>query len=182
MVQLTLIYGCIFSLNPTDDTEVIRAYRDSDAGALLGIINALVEEDAPMLPTEPSSLEKVKQGFAEARIEKGEIISLVAEVDGKVIGECHVGKGKFRSSHVGTLGMGILKDYRERGIGTRLTLSVINKARASGLKIVQLEVMANNFSAVHLYERVGFRHTGVIPKKFFFRENYVDSLLMVKEL
>ena len=67
-----------------------------------------------MLPTEPSSLEKVKQGFA--RIEKGEIISLVAEVDGNVVGECHAGRGRFRASHVGTVGMGILKDYRERVI------------------------------------------------------------------
>ena len=59
-------------------------------------------------------------------------------------------------THCGRLGMGVRKDFRRLGIGTRLLDHTIGEARAMGLERIQLEVFASNTPAVRLYEKAGF--------------------------
>lgn len=73
--------------------------------------------------------------------------------------------------HRASLGMGVLAAYRGRGIGKRLLLTCIDKAREKGIVRIDLEVRADNERAIGLYECVGFviegrrrmglRHEGV---------------------
>jgi ribosomal protein S18 acetylase RimI-like enzyme len=59
---------------------------------------------------------------------------------------------------VGRLGMGLLADYRARGIGRALLEATLDDAFARGFERVALEVFAGNERAVRLYEKVGFLH------------------------
>jgi RimJ/RimL family protein N-acetyltransferase len=51
-----------------------------------------------------------------------------------------------------------------------------------GLKMVELYVFSTNERAMHLYEKVGFRVTGKIPKEICRRGTFIDHIIMVKEL
>jgi ribosomal protein S18 acetylase RimI-like enzyme len=56
-------------------------------------------------------------------------------------------------------GIGVLRDYRGRGIGTKLMLAAESEFRRKGVREVSLEVIEGNFKAKKLYERLGFAET-----------------------
>lgn len=58
--------------------------------------------------------------------------------------------------HRAQLGLGVRKPWRQQGIGEALVLRVLDRARALGLRRIDLEVRADNASAIRLYERAGF--------------------------
>jgi ribosomal protein S18 acetylase RimI-like enzyme len=49
-----------------------------------------------------------------------------------------------------------LPDFRNRGIGTCTTSAVARSLLRSGIDIVGLNVLTDNASAIHLYQRIGF--------------------------
>jgi len=88
-------------------------------------------------------------------------IQFVADRQGEVIGWCDVTPNRregFR--HSGTLGMGVLGAFRERGLGRKLLRETIDAAHEAGLSRIELEVLASNRGAVALYEGSGFLHEG----------------------
>ena len=53
-------------------------------------------------------------------------------------------------------GMQILPEYRGGGLGTMILASLIEESKET-LKSIRLEVFHNNFQALSLYEKTGFR-------------------------
>ncbi len=116
-------------------------------------------------------------------IERGSIISVVAEVAGRLAGNSSVTRGPYEDTkHHGYLGIAISKKYRDRGIGLEMMRTLVKESRKAGLKTIQLEVFANNPRAIHVYERTGFRETGRIPKKMQRNGKLIDSVVMAREL
>ena len=96
---------------------------------------------------------------------------LVAEVDGKIVGAVwtrimddygHI------DSQTPSLAISLYREYRNRGIGTRLMHSMLEKLKADGYQGVSLSVQKANY-ALHLYRKVGF-----IPVS-----DHGDELLMI---
>jgi len=56
-------------------------------------------------------------------------------------------------------GIGVLRDYRGIGIGTKLMLAAESEFRRKGAHEISLEVIEGNFKAQRLYERLGFAET-----------------------
>ncbi len=48
------------------------------------------------------------------------------------------------------------KDFRNKGIGTAILSYIIDFAQLNNIKRITLEVNENNFSAIHIYEKLGF--------------------------
>ena len=65
----------------------------------------------------------------------------------------------FVDASVPELTIGVLSEYRGRGIGGALIRALLEAARAAGLPALSLSVERTN-PAVGLYERVGFRRVG----------------------
>ena len=108
---------------------------------------------------------------------------MVAEVEGKVIASSSVTKRRFRcENHVGDLGILIKSGYRDIGIGSEMMKTLIDQARVMRLKILSLTVFATNKRAIHVYEKVGFKETGRIPKGIFRNGKYIDRVMMTKEM
>lgn len=86
---------------------------------------------------------------------------LVAEDDGRMAGWCDIRRETIPVySHVGHLGMGLLPEYRGRGIGARLLTASIDAARAAGFERIELSVYGRNPRAAALYRKAGFVHEG----------------------
>jgi RimJ/RimL family protein N-acetyltransferase len=83
----------------------------------------------------------------------------VADDDGRIVGWCDIRRETIPVyAHVGHIGMGLLADYRGRGIGERLLRATIDAARAAGFERIELTVYARNVRAAALYRKVGFAH------------------------
>ncbi len=105
---------------------------------------------------------------------------VAADVDGAtVVGWCDVVPvPRPIFAHVGTLGMGLLPDYRGQGVGTRLMALALEASRASGLERVELAVFADNQRARRLYEKMGFTVDGTRARRAKIDGRYRDEVLM----
>ena len=64
-------------------------------------------------------------------------------------------------AHCGILGIGIMKAYREQGIGKALIQKTLEKARHMGLTRIELAVREDNTHAIALYKKLGFVTEGL---------------------
>jgi RimJ/RimL family protein N-acetyltransferase len=87
-----------------------------------------------------------------------------------------------RQNHRGSLGMGIISEYRGQGIGTRLLQAVLKQAKEFGLEKVELNVYTSNTNAIKLYRKLGFVEEGLIKKYRKLDGKYFDCLIMAKEV
>ena len=70
----------------------------------------------------------------------------------------------------------IAPEERERGLGTLLTASLINRAWEAGADAVTLEVRQSNAAAQKMYLTCGFRAEGVRPS--YYADNHEDAVIM----
>lgn len=87
-----------------------------------------------------------------------------------------------RMCHRGSLGMGVLKDYRGQGVGTKLLTATIEKSKQMGLEKIELNVYSNNLNAIKLYKKLGFTEEGMIKNYRKLDGKYFDSIIMALPL
>ncbi len=87
-----------------------------------------------------------------------------------------------RMSHRAELGITVVKDEWNKGIGSMLLEKLIEFAKSAGIEIINLEVRSDNASAVHLYEKFGFKHIGTSPAFFKIDDEYYDFEIMYLDL
>lgn len=106
--------------------------------------------------------------------------TLVAELSEKVVGHITLFMTtKVRDRHCAGLGIAIHPEAQGKGIGKALMQEVVNQAdNWLNLVRLELEVHADNHSAIALYERVGFQLEGTKRLSTFKAGKYIDMLLM----
>jgi RimJ/RimL family protein N-acetyltransferase len=109
---------------------------------------------------------------------------LVGLLEGKIVASLiFVGGKRRRTRHAGDLGMSVLKDYWNLGIGSRLLDTLIVWARQSGVVTkLNLRVRPDNERAIALYRRKGFTVEGTIRKDFLIEGKYYDHYWMGLEI
>lgn len=98
-------------------------------------------------------------------------IMLVAKENGKIVGDASLSRLPRRMSHRGDLGIAVVKEYWNKGVGSLLLSEIIEKAKENGFEIIELQVRCDNAAAVHLYEKFGFVKFGTHPSFFKMRED-----------
>ncbi len=71
---------------------------------------------------------------------------------------------------------------RGQGLSAKLLAEVLRAARAEGVLQVELQVAAWNSRAIQLYEGLGFRSIGTLPRALCHDGVFTDDLLMVRPL
>jgi [ribosomal protein S18]-alanine N-acetyltransferase len=74
--------------------------------------------------------------------------------------------------------MAVAPSHRGRGLGTQLLTALLEEAARRGQATVSLEVRAGNEVAQRLYERHGFRRTGV--RRGYYQPGGEDAVLMTR--
>jgi ribosomal protein S18 acetylase RimI-like enzyme len=101
--------------------------------------------------------------------------------NGEVVGWCDILPKSYEGlTHVGVLGMGVLKAYRWKGLGTQLLGKTIEHAKLNGIEKVELDVFEKNTGAIALYEKMGFTLEGKRVKGRKLEGKYDNIVLMGK--
>jgi len=110
-----------------------------------------------------------------------ELITVVAEEDGRPVGSCTIqpisASRDGELGHIGELGILVDHRYRGRGAGTALMIQALERARGQ-FEIVRLGVFADNTRAIELYRRLGFIPYGRLPRGIRRGDHYIDEEFM----
>lgn len=149
----------------------MRNGTEQDGQAVLALYQ-LTHSETDFLLTYPEEhrfdLSKESQ-FLKDKAESDNEVEIVAVVDGEIVGSAGISAvgTKYKVRHRAQFGISILRAFWGLGIGTALTAACISCARAAGFVQVELTVVADNASAMALYQKAGFVEYGRNPKGFF---------------
>jgi RimJ/RimL family protein N-acetyltransferase len=121
----------------------------------------------------------VSQEFVRNVLAGGGVHIVAIDSAGKVVGWCDIVRDSregFR--HGGQLGIGLLPEFRGRGLGRTLARTALDAGWERGLERVALLVFASNERAISLYQRLGFAHEGVRRRARKLDGVYDDEMLM----
>ncbi len=89
------------------------------------------------------------------------------------------GVSRDRLSHNVSLGMSVLKDYFNLGIGTHMLNHMISYCKITPeIKNIVLEVRADNQYAIKMYEKAGFKRCGKYSRMMKIDDQFYDCLIM----
>jgi RimJ/RimL family protein N-acetyltransferase len=140
-------------------------------------LDAVAREKKYLAMQEAPPMENVLQ-FVRENVE-GDLAQFLALEGERVVGWCDaiaLKMGTFQ--HTATVGMGLLKDFRGRGIGRRMLESTIAKAFGNGIERIELTVYDSNLNAIGLYRKLGFREEGKMIRKAKIDGAYHDLIVM----
>ncbi len=110
-------------------------------------------------------------------------IPFLVAVDGaRVVGFAVVYRPDLPSRrHLGDFGMGLLPQYRELGLGTKLITGVL-KLSLGKFESVVLTVFRKNKRAINLYEKMGFKPDSGLKKFMKLADGFDDLIYMQKQI
>ena len=101
---------------------------------------------------------------------------LIAEADGTVCG--YVGSQTVLDE-TDMMNIAVHPDCRRKGIAAALITELVSRLKARGSRVLRLEVRESNFSAIALYEALGFTQLGL--RKNYYRNPKENALILGKE-
>ncbi len=93
-----------------------------------------------------------------------------------------VGGNAKRNKHSAYIVMGILGEYRGKGIGAMLFKKLEQWAFNHNIHRLELTVVTRNKAAISLYKKVGFEIEGTKRHSLFIDSEFVDEYNMSKLL
>jgi L-amino acid N-acyltransferase YncA len=159
----------------------IRPARHVDLGRITEIRNDVILHTAATFDTEPRTASEQEAWF-NAHGERFAI--LVAELDGEIVGWGSLGKWSDRRAYAETAVISLYVDaeHRGKGIGTEVLETLLRTACRNGFHTVISRIAGENAASIHLHEKLGFRHIGVMQEVARKLGKLLDLCLMQKIL
>ena len=167
---------------------LLRSPCEDDAEVMLKfIVKASDETDYLMkYPEEWAdfTLEQEKSFIRKNYLDKNELM-IACFVNGKIAGNCQISFCTgMKVCHRASVAIALLQEYWNLGIGTRMFEEMIQIAKKrDGVRQIELEFIEGNSRARRLYEKMGFRITGVKPDAIQMKDGtFVNEYMMLKRL
>ncbi|MDY2938850.1 MAG: GNAT family N-acetyltransferase [Fusicatenibacter sp.] len=167
---------------------IIRSPKDEDIPGMLDYLYISAGETDFILryPEECSqyTVENEKALFDKINQADNEAM-LVCVVEGKIAGNCHINWSKgIKTKHRASIGIALLSEYWNQGIGTRFFQEMIRIAEENkDILQIELDFVEGNSRARALYEKMGFRITGVKPNAIRLKDGtLLNEYSMIREI
>ena len=141
----------------TDAGEIeFRPMSRADEAAVLDFAQKLPTHDLLFLPRNISQPKVLSAWINE--IERGDITSLLAIRDGKVVGCSALVRDRHSwSPHVGEIRMVVSLDVRGQGVGRALSQETFALALGAGMEKLSVQMTVDQQAAIALFESLGFK-------------------------
>lgn len=165
---------------------VLRSPEISDATALLEYLRVTAEETDFLLryPEECTMTQEQEEAYLHRTLQDPNTFMILCEVNGKIAGNCNLSRhSKAKTRHRASIGIALVKEFWNLGIGTAMFSELIGIAKDWGIGQLELEVFADNHRAMKLYRKMGFHIAAEHPRAIRRKDgSYINEYLMVKEL
>ena len=179
-----LIENTMIDLNGKE--LVLRNATEDDAQMLLNGLKQVSGETRFLLkePEEITLTIEQEKEFIKNNNESDTNVFLIGFLDGEYVGNCSLmGKILLRQKHRASMGIALKQRFTGVGIGTAMMEKIIALATEMGYEQLELEVVANNERAIHLYKKMGFEVYGTFPSTMKYLDGtYADEHWMMRKL
>lgn len=144
----------------------IRPATENDQQAILDIYNEAVLNSNATFDTEPRTYDNQLIWF---RRHKQNHPVLIAEENQQVIGWASLSPWSDRCAYETTVEVSIYihKDFRSKGIGMNLLKTITLEGKKTGNHTIISRITQGNDVSIHLHEKLGYRHIGVMQEVGF---------------
>jgi len=164
---------------------IVREVKTSDAENL-GVLIQQVDGSAQYMLWEEGERNlqpENQQKMIESLKNKDNSTILVAEDGNRLVGYLLViGGSARRNRHSCYIVIGILKEYRGKGVGSQLFNELERWASKHKLRRIELTVVTRNKAGLSLYKKMGFEIEGTKRDALFIDGQYLDEYYMSKLL
>jgi len=167
---------------------LLRSPKEGDAEGTLEYLRISAGETEFILrypeECEKYTLEGEKKLFQQKNESPNEAM-IMCIVDGRVVGNCEI---KFltnmKTKHRANVAIALISEFWNQGIGTRMFQELIRLAKErEGILQMELEFVEGNSRARALYEKMGFRITGMKPDALRLKDGtLLNEYLMVRKM
>lgn len=148
----------------TEQKIIIREFKSEDIPFMTDIWNEVVKEKNAFPQEDCLSESSALSFFSQQTETKVALNEETGEIKGLyILHPNNIG----RCGHIANASFAVSKNSRGRHIGEKLVKDCLNTAKEHGFEILQFNaVVETNFAARRLYERLGFKQLGTIPRGF----------------
>ena len=155
---------------------IVRDYREDDVKRMTEIWNEVIEEGVAFPQEDFLTVESGRDFFKEQTkcavaedVSTGEILGMYI-LHPNNIGRC---------GHIGNASYAVDSRFRGLHIGEKLVKDSIASAGRLGFRLIQFNaVVASNTHARHLYERLGFKPLGTVPRGFRMKDGHCEDICL----
>ena len=151
----------------------IREYTMSDLKQMITIWNEIVDEGIAFPQEDLLDEQSGKHFFASQSY-----CGVAVDENNNVLGLYILHPNNIgRCGHICNASYAVSSLCRGQHIGEKLVKDCIRKAKEIGFLILQFNaVVETNIHARHLYERLGFKQLGTIPKGFRMKDGHFENI------
>ena len=156
-----------------NENITVRKYTDSDINEMISIWNEIVEEGIAFPQEECLNHISGKKFFSEQSY-----CGVAVNDNNRVVGMYILHPNNVgRCGHLCNASYAVASSERGKHIGEKLVSDCIKQAKEIGFGVLQFNaVVATNIHARHLYERLGFKQLGTIPKGFRMKNGRYEDI------
>jgi phosphinothricin acetyltransferase len=159
----------------------IKKATINDINAITEIYNDAILNTNATFDTDIKSISEQKKWFKNHG-SKNPII--IAELNRQIVGWAALSKynSKCAYSDTAELSLYVNKNHQGKGIGKELMNYILKKGEKVGIHTVVARITEGNDSSIHLHEKYGFFHVGILKECGFKFGKRLDVYIMQKIL
>jgi len=133
----------------------IRPMTAADKQCLMELFSPISDGDARYLRDDVRNMAVIKRWCA--NLDYKRVLPLVAVVNERVVGQASLHFGQGPERHVAAVRIFLAKDYRRRGLGTKMIQTLIELARKQDMHILVAEIVADQSKVIKAFQNIGFK-------------------------
>jgi phosphinothricin acetyltransferase len=155
--------------------KLIDCSETQHAAAILEILNEAIVNSTAVYDYAPRPAESMTTWFAVKRTGGFPVLGLAAD-DGELLGFASYGRFRGWAAYKYTVEHSVYvhHGHRGRGIGSRLLVALIERARTQDLHLLVGGLDAANAASIALHRKLGFTHAGTIAQAGFKFGRWLD--------
>ena len=139
----------------------VRPMAVEDADALHTFFCGIPAEDLLFLRRDVTDRNVIESWSLD--IAAGHTFTLLAERDGKVVGEASIHRSRVPwSTHVGEIRVVVDAEHRQLGLGSALVQAIFLEALQRGIEKIVAEMTPDQKGAINVFQKLGFRVEGLL--------------------
>lgn len=132
----------------------MRPMSADDSQMLADLFTPISNEDARYLRDDVRNPEVIN-GWC-ASLDYSQVLPLVAVVNERAVGQASLHFGKGPERHLAAVRIFLARDFRRRGLGTKMIQTLIELARKQDIHILIAEVVADQSKVIKAFQNLGF--------------------------